>query len=871
MITLHFNPQYDSRAWSGEPEKGSARFSESYVGPLGLLGFLEVRLGITAREKPGHELLADFTKAAQAVAAKNQDVFFARSLALAPLETTGELLRWRDELVLSGWKADMFIPEGLTTGAKSILQGLAEVEAALPDGFRMTADRWRALLAALEYKPVLEGFSVQVHTPEDHLHPVHRTVLNLLRQSGVSVIPVPLGQSPAVEIKHFHDSTDACLWAAAQEGDALLVCSDSLALASAQSAFGGPYGNTSASETPRPVAHLFTSAMLLLKDADDIVAFRDYLSAPSHPLNKFKKPGNDKLTLREALLKQVVQKHGFEGVDKIVLDFADGNDDFLVEIQKWLPESGLPLTYDLIEDWCKRLRNWAKGAARGIEKKGKDSPYLDQWKEIASACDEMSFQCKELDIDNHPEVFFQVLRAVSSPSSAIARPAIIGSAPIVASIESIAIDVKDVIWVDGSFTEAPVPLSFLCPEDVTKMKKSLPDVWLQKDALLLTDELFQSGLAHIGGKLTILYCDSFAGEKREKHPFILRTADSFSKAASLDKGGVDYLKDLPFESIPVGKSEPCPSRPIEPITEECALEVEGLSIPDHESPTSLEDMFVQPLDWVLDRVLGLREEGETNESLIKGLVAHDVIHRICEKAGRAGVEADAFQQVFQLHFDSFFAAAVRAIGAELNLPENKLERDQFKYDLREVSIPKLIEILQYSHLTIVGSEVRSEKMDLMKKGIFDSQYEPLRIAGSIDLLLKNQAGHYVILDFKWTSSGGRDMRKSQIKKGVDYQLALYRKMVETGMDGIPAGTVDAQAFFLLKTGELLTAYPGFRNRDGEISIVEPDAKQKTYEETLLEIYQKYTDTIRAFRAGKVSYDEKKDKYLHYKVLKGKLD
>ena len=170
MITLHFNPQYDSGAWSGEPGKGVAWFSEIHVGPSGLLGFLEVRLGITAREKPGHELLANFTKAAQAVAAKNKDVFFAQSLKLAPLATANELLRWRDELVLSGWEADTPVPEGLTSGARSILRGLSEVESALPGGFRTTADRWRILLATLKTETALGGFSVKVHAPENHMH-----------------------------------------------------------------------------------------------------------------------------------------------------------------------------------------------------------------------------------------------------------------------------------------------------------------------------------------------------------------------------------------------------------------------------------------------------------------------------------------------------------------------------------------------------------------------------------------------------------------------------------------------------------------------------------------------------------------------------
>ena len=861
MITLHFNPQYDSGAWSGEPGLGTSTFGESYVGPSGLLSDLEVRLGKTVHEQPQHVILAAYTKAAQEAVKKNPTLFFVDSLGLSPLATAGELLRWRDELVLSGWKADQPVPAKLTPGAKSILGGLAEVESALPDDFLTTADRWRALLATLESETSLGGFSVEVQAPETHMHPVHKAVLDHLRRCGVSVRPALGNHEPEVTIKHFHDSSDACLWAAAQEGDALLVCSDDLAMSSAMAAFGRPYGNASASSTPRPVAHLFTSAMLLLKDGGDILAFRDYLTAPSHPLNRYVK--NDR-TLRKALLDHVIYKRGFEGVDGIVEDFADGDPSRIAEIRELLPGRGQLLTYDRIKAMCDRISTWAKQALKAVEKSGDESPYSDQWTELVSACEEMIFQCSELDVDKLPKDFMNVLRTVSAPDASVARHAVAGSVPVVSAIEKIALDVQDVIWVDGSFTETPMPLSFLCPKDVIELKNNLPEIWLQDDALSLSDDLFQAGLSHIGGKLVILYCDAFAGEKREKHPFILRSAKS-----------VDYLKDLPFEKLPAGKAEPCPNMPVDEVKDECSLVNIGLTIPDHESPTTLEDMFGQPLDWVLKSILHLNEESDTNDSLIKGLVAHDVIRRVCKEAGveKHGVDAVAFERVFKADFEKFFEEAVRDTGAELNLPEKKLDQEQFKFVLKTYSIPKLVEIIRCSHLTVVGSEVESKLVDITPLPPATYSKRKLLLSGTIDLLLKNEAGNYVILDFKWAGREGLKKRTEQIQKGTDYQLALYRKLAEVGTDSITAGKVDGQAFFMLQTAELLTAYPVFYDRTGQIPVLEPGARtvQKTYQETLDDIYKMYSDTVDAFVAGKVSSGNLKDPYLRYKVLKGKLD
>lgn len=862
MITLHFSPQFDSGAYSGEPGKGVSQFGESYVGPLGLLAFLEVRLGKTVREKPQHESLADYTKAAQEAARMDSEIFFADSLDLSPLATAGELLRWRDELVLSGWKADSPILKQLTPGAESILDGLAKVETLL-HGFQTTSDRWQSLLSDLENETSLDGFSVAVHAPEDHMHPVHKAVLGHLRRCGIDVQSAAGKQAPQVEkpIKHFHDSSDACLWAAAQDGEALLVCSDDLTMSSAMAAFGRPYGNASASSTPRPVTHLFTGAMLLLKDAEDIHAFRDYLSPSSHPLNEYKKENR---TLREALLNHVVRQRGFKDVVGIINDFADGDPKRIAEIRELVPEPGRRLTYARIKAMCDRISAWMKGSIKVVEKNGTDSAYLDQWKEVVSVCEEMKFQCKELDIDNHPEAFMNILRTVTAPGASIARHAVVGSVPIVSSIEKIAVDVQDVIWVDGSYTGTTAPMSFLCPKDVDVLKEPLPYIWAQDEALQLADDLFQAGLSHIGGKLTILYCDAFAGEKRETHPFILRQAES-----------LDKLKNLPFEPVLPAKAEPCPNLPIVEIKEECDVNNVSLSIPDHESPTTLEDMFDQPLDWVLKSILHLYEESDSNDSLIKGLVAHDVIHRIYEKAAEAGseVDANAFEQVFKTEFDSFFAAAVHDTGAELNLKENKLDCKQFKSDLQKVSIPKLVEILRYSHLTIVGSEVESKMVDISPLPPAQPISHPLVLSGTIDMLLKDEAGHYVILDFKWAGQDGLKKRTGQIQKGTDYQLALYRKLAEVGTSSIPAGTVDAQAFFMLKTAELLTAYPVFYDCHGLIQVQAPGpkTKQKTYSETMEEIYRKYSETVDAFIAGTIPSGKLKDPYLHYRVFKGILD
>ena len=859
MIALHFNPCYDTGAWSGEPPAGSSRIGEGYVGPMGLLSALETRLGLTSPERPPHEVLSMYMNAAKGAAGQDPDIFFAKSLVLSPLTTAAELLRWRDELILAGWTAGTPVPEGLTSGAKTILGGLAEVEALLAGTVRTTADRWRALLSALEKTASLEGFSVTIHVSGKHLHPVHRTVLEHLRRCGISVTESLGDHSPEVDIKHFRDSADACLWAAACSDGALLVCSAPQTLASAMAAFGRHPLDVPASETPRPVEHLFTSAMRLLLNGGDIDAFRDYLSPPRHPLNAFKMAGR---TLREALLEHVVRTHGFKGTDDLAEAFSFGDAGVLEQVRSWLPEPGGQLTYDRIKTKCRQLSDWAEGCLRAVAGGG-DDPYVAQWARLSSLCREMEFQCRQLGYDAKPVIpgnkFVQVLRDVSEPTSSSYSPAAVGAASVVSSVEDIAVEVGDVIWVDPFYQGVPSPLPFLCQEDARILSVALPSVWLQEDAMMLAEDLFLSGLSRMGGRLTVLYNDTSAGKKREKHPFLLRQGRSISE-----------LEHLPYETVPAAMAEQCVVRPLITVPPDCVLTADGLVLPDHESPTTLEGMFSQPLDWVLGSVLHLREEGESNLSLIMGLVAHDVIHRICLKAADGGtpVTADAFGRAFKSDYEAFFDAAVHDTGAELGLTENSLEREMLRTNLRSAGIPRLVEIIRESGLTIIGSEVGSENVDISLPG-----YEPLRVTGTIDLLLKNAAGHYVIIDFKWAGASGRKERESQVKKGTDYQLALYRRLAETGSESITAGPVEAQAFYMLRTAELLTAYDGFRDGRGPVEAVGPSSRPRrmTYEETLEDIHRKYTETVAAFRKGSVPSGDLKSPYLRFKVLKGKLD
>lgn len=883
-LTLIFNPAYDDGAFVPELAKGETRFYRRYVGPKGLLDELELRLGIKAKEPSRREQLAEYLKAANATAARDNNVFFAKSLKLSPLATAGELLSWRDELVMSGWTADSTIPDGLASGAKMILKDLAAVEKELKNDFRTDSDRWQFLLSTLKKGVKLEDFSVVISVPETHLHPTWRDVLDKLPKDAAQCNMTDSPQCiPNVDIKRFKDISDACLWATVDDRKSLLVCSDSLTLGAAMDCFGQEYCNAASTATSRPVEHLFVSAMMLVKDGNDLQAMREYLASPSHPLNKYKITEKGP-TLRQALLQHIVSTGGFGGnryqetFDTLVVKYAHGDPKVLDEINSYIPGPSQKLTFKRIERICNKLSSWAAGCIKAVEDKGETSLWTDQWSSLADYCREMVFQCKELGFDKLEEIkdtdLVQAVRSIYTPSTGVVMRAMVKSLPVVSNIKCIAEDVQNVIWVDGAYADTPTPLPFLCINDAEELKKAIPGIWQKEDVINLEDELFQAGLSHIKGKLTILQCDTFHGEKKEKHLFTVQQASVLGQG----KNGLDVLDDLEYEKVeekPDKLTEACKTRPANTCRPEYFIDFNNITLPDHESPSSLEKMLEQPYDWFVERVLGLYEEGDSNMSLIKGNVAHNIIQKLYEIAATKGkeVSADAFEKAFQENFESFFYQAVRDTGAELFRSEYAGEREQFKITLRLKSIPKLIEIIRHSGLTIMGSEVEYQNIDISRSG-----KEPLKITCYIDLLLKNSDGDYVILDFKWQGKGRQDKRKEQIKNGKDYQLAIYREVATIGTDIVPAGNVAAQGFYMLRTAELLTADNGFSDSKDPVPTVPRDPRL-SHDKTIEYIVDKYDETIKALKetgtedepAGKLIIESsKKNQYSNNNVLMGKL-
>ena len=102
-MKLVFGLEADSRVYPDFPGSGPGVLDEEVVGPRGLVGLLEIQLGLSGPTKSEAVRIAAYAAKLQVALAERKTAFFAASFSRDPWATAERLLHWRDNLVLAGW------------------------------------------------------------------------------------------------------------------------------------------------------------------------------------------------------------------------------------------------------------------------------------------------------------------------------------------------------------------------------------------------------------------------------------------------------------------------------------------------------------------------------------------------------------------------------------------------------------------------------------------------------------------------------------------------------------------------------------------------------------------------------------------------
>jgi RecB family exonuclease len=164
-LEIVFDWSFDGGAWPGPP---AASFGEAWLGPQGLLGRLELELGLGVRHPSPLERVVELTRTLG-------HGYWSPSFEVDPIATARRLLDDRDVLVSWGWAGQP---------ASARLASLWDATNAASPGI---PDRVRRVIEHLERGRINVATIALIESVASHL-PIWRTLFHVLARRGVRIV-----------------------------------------------------------------------------------------------------------------------------------------------------------------------------------------------------------------------------------------------------------------------------------------------------------------------------------------------------------------------------------------------------------------------------------------------------------------------------------------------------------------------------------------------------------------------------------------------------------------------------------------------------------------------------------------------------------
>lgn len=809
-MKLIFSPYYDQPIYTGVGEGCSLR--EKYVGPLGILGELELRAGLSRIYPSQTTRILNYCEALSQCGKDSvapESLFYWKSFCVDMLNVSRRLLEWRDALVYAGMKDLEAIPEGISAGAKAILSDILDVEEYFKDE-NSIGDRWSRLAKESDY--LTSDWTIEVRMKEELVDPV---VLGCLKKSGArcSFISELPQITHDVTVNKFANLVDGYQWALTQEDapETVYINNDNVSLNGVLTSLGKANVGAEASGVYTQISQLFSSGMKLFISPVDYDALVSYLSVPVHPLNDYIL-SKDK-TLRFALLSHLTAQGGFGKNERTDLDWNS-----IIEASK--PEDGrrsvLPLdsclgqwekgsTLSAIEAYCEQWSKWCAKQAAAAQ----DGVIAQQLLTIRDSFDVLPkfLRLTGKEKFTEKELMVNIASAASFCTYTTAVP-MLGSLEIVSDVKAIAAPCERAVWLDCvDQGMSGYMYSFLNESDINLMNDAgmmIPAYDKQLQAETVSKHLAYS---YISKELVVLTPEKV--ECRKSYPQQIPHWD----------GKVDEKTDWTPDGKEVAAVEANTQKVIHRVTSSI---FSGLDTPkeeggigrDYESFSSLDMLIQNPFDYVLQYIFKCNETSRTNLSAVKGNVVHKMFNNAVLESG---ADWNKIKIALVDNFDDNFDKAVNDVGIELLSLNNRLTYNLFKNVIKTCSIPSFIKIIEDNDLSVVGSEV-DIMVDFEKIGKFNAK---------IDMVLKNPEGKYVIMDFKWTD--GKDKKRvEEIENNMEMQLALYAQAVRQYFGQGDDSSVEAIGYFMLRQGVFITEYQGLK-KSKKVKVVQKQSTDSIFD------------------------------------------
>ncbi|MEI6173239.1 MAG: PD-(D/E)XK nuclease family protein [Bacteroidota bacterium] len=809
-MKIHYSQYFDDGVFQGTSRKEKATVNVIYLGPMGLLGFLERELGLTGDYPDAMDRANRYSSALRKHVAECPEAFYAQAFETDETGVAKDLLRWRDDLVWLGWKK--LKPEE----QPQRLNTLARVELQFNDRYFHygVADRWQDVIESLQKIAVTFHVKLIIYDDRELVHPFFKKLFILLGKNTEyqnlnatismgnnnlgTVKKLLLGNGPKgaifkplsednsfsiLRLKDNHLAADVLSNQIRQGFKPVVINDENKVLDYYLVANGLPACGSTLTNSNPLIIQLFKLICVGLISPLNVFNLLSLLQSPYSPIPKI-------LSLR--LARHLIEKPGVDGAlwKEIIENYfveLGKNEPGAKKWKKKRDEVALFLSFNFeptidvmrIKNVYASLKGWADRHSLPAIHDHTDEE-RDQFAYLSRLSETL---LRKIQDESEPYDGNKLLKMVESIYEPASFPNEIVQTNSVERLNSPAglLDNPPLIWWQDCYNSVikAEQHAFLYFGEIEFLKRNGIDTYLPADQVKMAYEKIKRGILAAESQCVLVVAEKHNGEETSTHPIISEITAGFQNlhqvAATLND--IELLTLFPLQTK---------------LTEEIRLpepkirwEIKNpqkLTKRDTESASSIEKLIQHPFEWVIEYQAKLNTGNSfTLPDLftLKGNIAHATTEAI----------------LTQFKNDAHFRLTDELIADQLNMKILEeglvfmLSEQRFEYAelVRKYTnaIRSLVSIITENELKTIGCEYNAEKV-IPGIGV---------VAGKIDLVLENKQGQQVIFDLKWTKNN----KKYQVKleEGKSVQLAIYSGLLDSALK---------TGYFMFDSGKLYTGH-----------------------------------------------------------------
>ncbi len=822
-MRLIFSTAYDEIVF-----KNTFEANVKYIGPLGLLNILEREVGLYDIYKSEKDRINDYLGC---LIEHQNNTFFKSSLNANALNVAGQLLVYRDELILLGW-------DFLNKDQPKRFSDLSTVEASFINkkGYKGNADRWRITLENLSDEKIKEFniLSIIVEDPKENLpqylqqifnkmdmlvsfkhKPViiencdgnltklknqFNNIIHNLEYNNLSDEFVSLKKDTSLQLVSFKNEQLLvdCL-ASYADNNCLVINRENANFDYSLVAIDKPAAGSKQVKANPQIIQIVKLIIPCFSKELNIQTLVSFLTLSHNPLE---------FTLTKELVKLLTKKPGVNSEEwKTIIDCYIGvnrdkeqfseKEENLFELfkTKEVSEEELKSRKKLVNLFLKFNETEEKGVKKGkkivsyLQKWASGMKKLQGFPELKEQFKYISQVCKNI-LDNFnfendtTEALEEMIKSFYEAQNFTNYYKQQNSIEVLKDISAIAQPTnKKVFWLDFNADGLRKSTQFLLEEE-KKFLKEKGSYNNPENEFNLQLKQWLNGVLNCKNELILCVVEN---SDKEKHPLHIRLEGIFGESCKNIIRNInsisDFLAYFDLEKITLSLSKNIPL----PLSQDYFSSdiLSNIKKRNVESASSIEKFIEYPFDWVMQYVAKFSNDVGFNipdGNLLKGNVAHKTIELMFKAFPDFNFKETDLDCIFNMVLESEAAIFLQ--------PEKRFDLSEFKYRFYK-SFKNLVDIIKINEFEIEALEYSFGKENSC---VIDELLG--NVSGYIDIYLKDKEENPFIIDLKWGYSDKKYIKK--IEKNEAIQLAIYtaaikqRKLTNT-------------AYFMLNQNKLITA------------------------------------------------------------------